>query len=105
YLYDVVDGPDGNDPACRPNQVFAISLPHPVLEPGRWKPVLAVVRAKLLTPVGLRSLSPDHPAYKPPYYAPLRARPPTYHHAHPRSASPSAEGRHPTPRPWRSTSR
>ena len=34
YLYDVVDGEDGDDPACRPNQVFAISLPHPVLDRG-----------------------------------------------------------------------
>ena len=32
YLYDVVDGEDGDDPACRPNQIFAISLAHPVLE-------------------------------------------------------------------------
>jgi glycogen debranching enzyme len=79
YLYDVVDGPDGNDPACRPNQVFAISLPHPVLEPDRWKPVLSVVRKKLLTPLGLRSLSPDHPDYKPRYYGDLRARDAAYH--------------------------
>ena len=39
YLYDVVDGDDGDDPACRPNQVFAISLPHPVLDRSRWEPV------------------------------------------------------------------
>ncbi len=33
YLYDVVDGREGgDDPACRPNQVFAISLDHPVLD-------------------------------------------------------------------------
>src|SRR5689334_7405971 len=32
YLYDVVDGPHGDDHACRPNQVFAIALPHPILE-------------------------------------------------------------------------
>ena len=36
YLYDVVDGEQGNDDACRPNQVFAISLRYPVLHPGRW---------------------------------------------------------------------
>jgi len=56
-----------------------VSLTHPVLEPGRWKPVLEVVRAKLLTPVGLRSLSPDHPDYKPRYYGDLRARDAAYH--------------------------
>ena len=32
YLYDVVDGEAGDDAACRPNQVFAISLDHPVLD-------------------------------------------------------------------------
>src|SRR4051794_20866647 len=55
YLYDVVDTPDGtNDPALRPNQVFAISLPHRVLDEARWRPVLDVVQRELLTPVGLR---------------------------------------------------
>ncbi len=64
YLYDVIDGPDGDDPACRPNQVFAISLTHAVLDEARWKSVLDVVEKQLLTPVGLRSLSPDHPDYR-----------------------------------------
>jgi predicted glycogen debranching enzyme len=79
YLYDVVDGENGDDPACRPNQVFAVALPHPVLEPARWEAVVAVVREKLLTPVGLRSLAPDHPDYKPRYYGDLRARDAAYH--------------------------
>jgi predicted glycogen debranching enzyme len=79
YLYDVVDGESGDDPACRPNQVFAISLPHPVLERRRWKPVVEVVCQRLLTPVGLRSLSPDHPDYKPRYDGDLRARDAAYH--------------------------
>jgi predicted glycogen debranching enzyme len=80
YLYDVIDGPDGkNDPALRPNQVFAISLDHPVLDPARWEPVLKVVRDKLLTPVGLRSLGPGNPDYKPRYYGDLRSRDAAYH--------------------------
>jgi predicted glycogen debranching enzyme len=79
YLYDVVDGEHGDDPACRPNQVFAISLPHPVLAPERWKPVLEVVTERLLTPVGLRSLAPGHPDYKPTYDGDLRARDAAYH--------------------------
>ena len=37
YLYDVIDGEHGDDPACRPNQVFAISLDHPVLDEARWR--------------------------------------------------------------------
>src|SRR5262249_56998359 len=64
YLYDVVDGEKGDDPACRPNQLFAISLRHPVLDRVRWAPVVDVVRRRLLTPVGLRSLAPGHPDYK-----------------------------------------
>jgi predicted glycogen debranching enzyme len=79
YLYDVVDGETGDDSACRPNQVLAIALPHPVLDPSRWAPVLAGVRARLLTPVGLRSLAPGHPDYKSRYDGDLRARDAAYH--------------------------
>ncbi len=83
YLYDVVDGTvngePGDDPACRPNQVFAISLAHPVLDRERWEPVLRVVTERLLTPVGLRSLAPGHPDYKPCYDGDLRARDAAYH--------------------------
>jgi predicted glycogen debranching enzyme len=80
YLYDVVDAEHGgNDEACRPNQVFAISLDHPVLEASRWQPVLDVVRERLLTPVGLRSLAPGHPDYKARYYGDLRSRDAAYH--------------------------
>jgi predicted glycogen debranching enzyme len=79
YLYDVVDGEAGDDTACRPNQVFAISLDHPVLDRARWEPVMNVVRERLLTPVGLRSLAPGHPDYKPKYYGDLRSRDAAYH--------------------------
>jgi predicted glycogen debranching enzyme len=79
YLYDVVDGEQGDDPACRPNQIFAISLPHPVLDRRHWRPVLETVRERLLTPVGLRSLAPGHPDYKPTYNGDLRSRDAAYH--------------------------
>jgi predicted glycogen debranching enzyme len=79
YLYDVVDGPGGDDSACRPNQILAISLPNPVLDESRWEPVMRVVQEKLLTPVGLRSLAPDHPDYKSRYFGDLRARDASYH--------------------------
>ncbi|HEY1189592.1 MAG TPA: amylo-alpha-1,6-glucosidase [Gemmata sp.] len=80
HLFDVLDGPDGtNDPALRPNQVFAISLDHPVLDEERWKAVLDVVREALLTPVGLRSLAPGHPDYKARYFGDLRTRDAAYH--------------------------
>ncbi len=83
YLYDVVDGvldgEPGDDPACRPNQVFAISLDHPVLGRERWEPVMDVVTERLLTPVGLRSLAPGHPDYWATYDGDLRARDAAYH--------------------------
>jgi len=80
YLYDVVDAEGGGDDAsCRPNQVFAISLDCPVLEQPRWQPVMDVVTRRLLTPVGLRSLAPGSPEYKPKYYGDLRARDAAYH--------------------------
>ena len=79
YLYDVVDGPQGDDGACRPNQVFAISLDSPVLDRRHWTEVMKVVRDRLLTPVGLRSLAPGHPDYKPKYFGDLRSRDAAYH--------------------------
>jgi predicted glycogen debranching enzyme len=80
YLYDVVDKEGGgNDDACRPNQVIAMSLQHPVLDRSRWAPVLQVVHDRLLTPVGLRSLAPGHPDYKARYFGDLRARDAAYH--------------------------
>ncbi len=79
YLYDVVDGPQGDNTCCRPNQLLAVSLPHPVLDPARWAAVVDVAERCLLTPVGLRSLAPGEPDYKPQYYGDLRARDAAYH--------------------------
>ena len=79
HLYDVIDGPNGDDAACRPNQLLAFSLKHSILDAARWSAVLDVSRAKLLTPVGLRSLSPDHKDYKPKYDGDLRVRDAAYH--------------------------
>src|ERR1044071_9636934 len=82
YLFDVVESWEmkgENDPACRPNQLLAISLEHPVLEGARWESVLDVVKEKLLTPVGLRSLAPDHPDFKPTYHGDLKTRDAAYH--------------------------
>ncbi len=79
YLYDVVDGEGGDDPACRPNQLFALSLDFPILDRERWRSVVEVCRDRLLTPVGLRSLAPGHPDYKPTYHGDLRTRDAAYH--------------------------
>ena len=79
YLYDVVDGEAGDDSSFRPNQILAISLPHAILDEERWVRVVEEVRTRLLTPVGLRSLSPEDPDFKPKYFGDLRARDLAYH--------------------------
>ncbi len=86
YLYDVVEAEpeastvvNGNDRACRPNQVLAISLEHPILAREHWGAVLAKVKAELVTPVGLRSLAPGSPGYMPQYSGDLKTRDAAYH--------------------------
>ena len=81
-LYDIVDVdnfPGRTDAKIRPNQVFAIGLPHAVLARERWTAVMRVVRERLLTPVGLRSLAPGDADYKARYFGDLRARDAAYH--------------------------
>jgi len=95
YLFDVVDteegesgssggpgslgSPGSNDAKCRPNQILAVALPHPVLTREHWEPVMRTVRDRLLTPVGLRSLAPGDPDFKTRYYGNLRTRDAAYH--------------------------
>ena len=79
YLRDVVDGEQGDDEALRPNQILAVSLDHPVLDPEHWTAVVGVVELQLLTPVGLRTLDRGHPDYKATYTGDLRSRDAAYH--------------------------
>jgi predicted glycogen debranching enzyme len=79
YLCDVVDGPNGDSTELRPNQIFAVSLPHPVLDASRWEAVVGTVERELLTPYGLRSLGPDEKEYKSKYFGDLRTRDGAYH--------------------------
>ena len=66
-LFDVI-GPDGRpDASLRPNQIFAVSLPFPVLDGEPAKSVVEVVTEHLLTPYGLRTLAPGSPDYHPRY--------------------------------------
>ncbi|GAB4414971.1 MAG: amylo-alpha-1,6-glucosidase [Bacteroidia bacterium] len=78
YLYDLVRG-DYKDTAIRPNQLFAISLPFPLLDLHMGGEVLHVVERDLLTPRGLRSLAPSHPDYKRIYLGDRYARDGAYH--------------------------
>jgi predicted glycogen debranching enzyme len=63
FLYDVLDGPQGNDPSLRPNQLFAISLAYSPIPEEQARLVLDACTRSLLTSLGLRSLSPVDPAY------------------------------------------
>ena len=60
HLLDVVDGPDGDDGAVRPNALLAVSLPY---APLRERTIVERCGRALLTPLGLRSLAPRDPAY------------------------------------------
>jgi glycogen debranching enzyme len=63
YLYDLIDGPTGNSTSLRPNQLLASSLRYAVLDPERQATGLEVITQQLLTPYGLRSLSPLDSSY------------------------------------------
>jgi glycogen debranching enzyme len=79
YLADVVDGPDGDDWTLRPNQIFAVSLPYPLLEGEEAQRVVDVVGRSLVASHGLRSLSPDDPAYRGSYSGDPARRDSGYH--------------------------
>jgi glycogen debranching enzyme len=64
-LYDVVDGPAGDDASVRPNQLLAVSLPNGPLGRDGARAVLDSCSRSLLTPLGLRSLDPADPRYRP----------------------------------------
>jgi predicted glycogen debranching enzyme len=77
-LYDVVDGAPP-DPSIRPNQIFAVSLPHGMLSPDRARRVVEKVQEHLLTPYGLRSLAPTDPQYRGRYTGGPAERDGAYH--------------------------
>jgi glycogen debranching enzyme len=77
-LYDVVNG-DARDGSIRPNQIFAVSLPHSMLTDEQAFRIVAVVERDLLTPMGLRSLSPLDPAYRGRYEGGVVSRDSAYH--------------------------
>jgi glycogen debranching enzyme len=83
FLYDVVDvghQPGTADATFRPNQVLAVGgLPFDLLEGGQARRVVDAVEARLLTPLGLRSLAPGEPGYAPRYEGGVPERDGTYH--------------------------
>jgi predicted glycogen debranching enzyme len=77
-LYDVV-GPSAKDASIRPNQLFAVSLPFPLLDREQARLVVDLVRRQLLTPAGLRTLEPSDPSYKPRFHGGVVERDSAYH--------------------------
>jgi predicted glycogen debranching enzyme len=79
YCYDVIDGPQGDDPALRPNQLLAASLPYSPLTSVQQRAVVDACARHLLTSYGLRSLAPDDPAYIAHYGGDQHRRDGAYH--------------------------
>jgi predicted glycogen debranching enzyme len=77
-LFDVVDG-DARDASIRPNQIFAASLPYSMLSLEHARRILETVEEELLTPYGLRSLSPRDSQYRPRYEGDSLSRDGAYH--------------------------
>jgi len=78
-LFDVLDGPDGDDARIRPNQIFAVSLRHSPLDHAARRAVVRVCGRELLTSYGLRSLAPRHPEFRSRYLGDVRERDSGYH--------------------------
>jgi predicted glycogen debranching enzyme len=79
YCFDVIDTPTGDDASLRPNQIFAVSLPESPLTHTQQRSVVEVCERSLLTPYGLRSLSPDDPQYRGEYRGDSLHRDGAYH--------------------------
>jgi predicted glycogen debranching enzyme len=79
YCYDVIDGPEGNDSALRPNQLLAVSLLHSPLTDFQQKAVVDACARSLLTSHGLRSLAQKDRSYEKRYGGDLRYRLRAYH--------------------------
>ncbi len=79
YLYDTIDGPDGDDASIRPNQLYAIALCDGLVTRPQAEQVLHIVKEQLLTPVGLRTLSPQDSRYRPRYEGGPMERDSAYH--------------------------
>ena len=79
YCFDVIDGPQGDDSALRPNQLLAVSLPNSPLTPEQQRSVVDACARYLLTSHGLRSLSPSEEDYVGHYSGDQVQRDASYH--------------------------
>ena len=79
WLADVADGRDGDDESLRPNQLFALSLPHPLVDGAAGRRILDAVGRHLVVPGGVRSLAPFEPGYRSWFQGPPEVRDSAYH--------------------------
>jgi predicted glycogen debranching enzyme len=79
YCYDVIDSPEGDDGRLRPNQLFAVSLPHSPLTAEQQKGVVDICARRLLTSHGIRSLAPSERGYIGSYGGNIQQRDSAYH--------------------------
>ncbi len=79
WCWDVLDGPDGDDPALRPNQLLAVALAGDAFGAEQSRAIVDVCAARLWTPLGLRTLAPDDPAYVGTCTGPQAQRDAAYH--------------------------
>ena len=79
YFYDLINEFGQPDPALRPNQAIALGVAPSLFSQAKARSALARVRQDLLTPYGLRSLSPHDPAYRPTYGGDQFQRDSAYH--------------------------
>lgn len=87
YLYDVADGPDGDadptgrrrDTSLRPNQLFALSLPHSLFGDDKARRIIETCTTELWTPVGMRTLAATDPRYRGHYGGNVPERDGAYH--------------------------
>ncbi|HEX3463488.1 MAG TPA: amylo-alpha-1,6-glucosidase [Candidatus Elarobacter sp.] len=79
WCYDVLDGPNGDDATFRPNQLFTVSLFATAFDTVRARAIVDACASRLWTSIGLRTLSPDDPAYRGTITGPQEARDAAYH--------------------------
>ena len=78
-LLDVLDGPAGDEALVRPNQLFALAGPSPLVAGPLARRIVATVHDRLLTPYGLRTLAPGEPGYRGRFEGPVESRDDAYH--------------------------
>jgi glycogen debranching enzyme len=79
WLHDVVDGPDGDDPSLRPNQLLALSLLPDLVDATEAGAVADAVATHLVVPGGVRTLAPFEPGYRMQFQGPSAFRDSAYH--------------------------